>query len=166
MAEQSFDALRVLEAAKDLERSGQAFYQEAAESVSDQSVRKMLLALAEAEARHLNLIDDMQRGLEGAFPTLSHEKDVKDLSTRFREALFPEAPSSILSDTSKLTEIKVLERGIRLEEDSIRLYEGAAEKETNPGASNAFRSLVMEERIHLFMLNRRRDVLKMQGQGA
>jgi rubrerythrin len=163
VAEKDFDALRVLEIAKDLERRGRAFYQEAAEAVSDQKSKSMLLALAEAETRHLQLIEDMRKGLEKAFPTLPYAQDVSNLAKRFEDLLFPEAPSAILSGTSSLTEIQVLERGRRLEEESIRLYEDAAEREPNPGASNAFRSLVMEERMHLFILNQRLDLLKLRG---
>jgi rubrerythrin len=166
VAEKGFDALRVLETAKDLERRGQAFYKEAAEAVSDEKVKSMLLALADAEDRHLQLIEDMRRGLEKAFPALSQREDVGNLAARFQDLLFPEAPSAILSDTSKLTEIEVLERGKQLEEESIKLYEDAAEREVNPGASNAFRSLVMEERMHLFALNRRLDLLKLRSEGA
>jgi len=162
MAEKGFDALRVLEIAKDVELRGQAFYQEAAEAVTDDQVRSMLLTLAADEARHLQVIEEIRRGLERGFPELSHEQDVSTLATRFRELLFPEVPSSILSATSKPTETQALERGRRLEEESIELYEDAAEREVNPGASNAFRRLVMEERMHLFILNQRLDLLKLR----
>jgi rubrerythrin len=166
VGEKGFDALRVLELAEDLERRGQAFYKEAAEAVSDETVKSMLLTLADAEGRHLQLIESIRKGLEKAFPIPSQREDVSNLAARFEQILFPEAPSAILSDTSKLTEIQVLERGRQLEEESIKLYEDAAEKESNPGASNAFRRLVMEERMHLFILDRRLDLLKLQSQGA
>jgi rubrerythrin len=163
MAEKGFDALRVLEIASDVERKGQAFYEEAAEAVSDEKVKTMLLTLARDEAKHLQLMEEMRSGLEKGFPGLSQEEGVSNLAARFEEVLFPDAPSSILSATGKPTEIQVLERGMRLEEESIRLYEDAAERETNPGASNAFRRLVMEERMHLFILNQRLDLLKLRG---
>jgi len=162
MAERGFDAARVLEAAEELERAGEAFYQEAAEAVSDKQAKSLLLALAAAEVRHLRVIERIRAGLEKSFPVLSHGQDVSDLATRFKELLFPEDPSSILSDTRKLTEIQALQRGVRLERESIELYEDAADRGVDPGVSNAFRRLVMEERIHLFVLNQRLDVLKLR----
>jgi rubrerythrin len=162
MVEKGFDAVRVLEAAEELERAGEAFYREAAEAVSDKQAKSLLLALAAAEVRHLRVIERIHAGLEKSFPMLSHGQDVSDLATRFKELLFPEDPSSILSDTAKLTEIQALERGVRLEQESIELYQDAAERAADPGVSNAFRRLVMEERIHLFALNQRLDVLKLR----
>jgi rubrerythrin len=162
MAERGFDAARVLEAAEELERAGEAFYREAAEAVSDKQAKSLLLALAAAEVRHLRVIERIRAGLEKSFPVLSHGQDVSDLATRFKELLFPEDPSNILSDTRKPTEIQALERGVRLERESIELYEDAADRGVDPGVSNAFRRLVMEERIHLFVLNQRLDVLKLR----
>ena len=162
MGEKSFDALRVLETAKEVERRSQAFYEEAAKAASDQKVKGMFLTLAQDEATHITDLERIGEGLEKTFPALSRQVDVGSLTTRFKDLLFPEDPSRILSDTSKLTEMQALERGIQLERESIELYEDAAEKETSPGASNAFRRLVMEERMHLFILNLRLDLLKLR----
>ena len=166
MTEKSYEALGVLKIAEEQERSGQAFYQEAAQAVPDENVRALLLTLADAEARHLQAIEEMRRGLQKAFPTFSHEDDVSDLASRFRTVLFPESLAANLPTTGELDEIQVLERARRLEEDSIKLYEEAAEKEGNPGASNVFRRLVMDERVHLYIVNRRLDLLKLRHQGA
>ncbi len=162
MVEEGFDALKVLEIAKGVERKGHAFYKEAAESVSDQNVKSLLFTLADDEVNHLRTIEEIRKGLENAFPDLPHQAHVVNLTTRFADLLFPEAPSGIRSGTSKLTEMQALERGIQLEKESIELYESAAEKEVNPGASNAFRRLLMQERMHLFILNQRYDVLKLR----
>ncbi len=162
MSQQGFDVMRVLEAAKDVEAKGQAFYEEAAKAVSDERVKSMFLALAEAEARHLRVLEELRKPLAKTFPMLLQEVSGGNLTTRFADLLFPEAPSGIRSDTSKLTEIQALERGIQLERESIELYENAAEKERNRAASNVFRGLVMEERMHLFLLSRRLDLLKLR----
>ena len=162
MTERSFDALRVIDTAKEVERKGQAFYQEAANAVSDQRVKSLFLELAGEEARHIQDLEEIRIGFEKAFPNLPHEVSASDLTARFKDVLFPDDPSKIMADTGKLTEIQALERGIQLERDTIDLYEGAAEKEVNPGAANAFRRLVMKERMHLHILNQRRDLLKMR----
>jgi len=163
VSQQDFDTLSVLEAAKDIEARGQAFYEEAAKAVSDEKVKSMFLTLAQEEVRHSRALEATRKLLAETFPTFLHEVHGGNLTTRFADLLFPEAPSSILSDTSTLTEIQALERGIQLERESIELYEDAAEKERNPGASNMFRGLVMEERMHLFVLNRCLDLLRLRG---
>src|SRR4030042_3882077 len=102
MAETRFDALTVLETAKEVERKGQAFYQEAAKSVTDNKVKSMLLVLADDELKHLQILENIGKRLQEAFPAFSSEEDVNKLATRFKEVLFPEEPASILSATGKL----------------------------------------------------------------
>ncbi len=160
MAETRFDALAVLEIGKEVERRGQAFYQEAAQIVADSRVKTMLLVLADDELRHLQILETMGRRLQEAFPAFSSQEDVNKLATRFKEVLFPDEPVIEMSATGKTGEIQALERGIQLEEESIKLYEGAAEGDPSPGTGNAFRRLVMEERIHWYILTRRLDLLK------
>lgn len=162
MVETRFDALKVLEIGKEIERRGQAFYQEAAQAVTGNRVKNMFLVLADDEAKHLQLLENIGKGLQEAFPAFSSEEDVNKLAMRFKEILFPEDPSSIISGTDKPAEVQALERGIQLEEESIKLYENAAERDPNPGTVNSFRRLVMEERIHWFILTRRLDLLRLR----
>ena len=159
----SFDPLKVLEAAKAVEVKGQAFYEAAAKAVSDEKVKSMFLHLAEAEIKHFKVLEATRRHFAEGFPTFFPWVQEETLTTRFAALWFPAAPSSIRSDTSRLTEVQVVERGMQLERESIELYEGAADREPNVAASNVYRWLVMEEKMHMFILTQRHDLLRLRG---
>ncbi|MBI2909021.1 MAG: ferritin family protein [Chloroflexi bacterium] len=161
MKTKEFEALGIIDAAKEVERKGEAFYRQAAQTLADPKAKKMLLSLAEDEVHHLEKLEAIRHALQKAFPALTPPADVGDMAARFKDRLFPEPPSEILTQDNKAAEITVLERGVKLEQDSIKLYEEAADQQTSPGAGSAFRRIAMEEKIHLFILNHRLDLLKL-----
>ena len=163
LSEKHSDVSRVLEIARGIERRGYAFYQETAKAASDEKVERVFLTLAEDEVRHSRVLDEIERHLKEEFPAFSYQTDFGNTETRYADMMFPGALSSISSDTNMLTEAQVLERGLQLERESIEMYEDAADRqESRPAFSNAFRALVMEERIHHYILNVRLDHLKLK----
>ncbi|MBI2906849.1 MAG: ferritin family protein [Chloroflexi bacterium] len=155
------DPLEVLEIAEDGERRGRAFYKGIVGAVPDRSVRSTLLALADDEARHLKDLKEIRKAFSRA-SRRPHGPIEGRAAQRYKSLVSPQALLDTLPEGDRLTELHALDVGIQLEREFVDLYGDAADGDEDPAASDAFRRLMMEEKMHLSLLTRRFVILKLR----
>jgi rubrerythrin len=153
-----FNADEVFEMAVQLERNGNKFYRDAAESVSDKGHREMLIKLADMENDHEQTFKAMRQDLA------EQEKAGTVFDPEGEAALYLKA----LADTRVFFEKKIdlssmeniLKAAIEAEKDSIVFYLGM--KNAVPGKLGQSRldDIIQEEMSHIRLLSKELVQLK------
>jgi rubrerythrin len=148
-----FNADEVFEIAEQIERNGAKFYRTAAENISDENNKKLLLSLAIMEDEH-----------EQTFKTLRSElgRDEKALTTFDPDGESEDYLRS-LADTrvfyekqiDKTSFIEILTNAITAEKDSIVFYLGM--KDVVPGhlGRDKLDGIIKEEMSHIRLLSKK-----------
>jgi len=133
-----------------IERDGIRFYARAAKVCRDRKTQDMFTKLAADEVNHLEKLEmaydnlaEHKEWLVGKDLLDSEPKKMKDLE------LFEEDISG-----EDLSEEEALKRGIKAEEDSIRLYKNAHESFEGQEGGEIFKWLLEFERQHLQTLKK------------
>ncbi len=147
-----FNAKDIFEMAKQIERNGVNFYQSAADGVSGEDEKKLLLNLAEMEEMHEQTFADLQAELTAAQSAETifdpdnqaalYIKALVDTKVFFEKDI----------DTSSMKEI--LTSAITAEKDSIVFYLGM--KDLVPGKLGSTRidDIIKEEMSHIQILGK------------
>lgn len=133
--------MNIIEFALKMEMDGKAFYERLAAESSIKNVQEIFTLLAHAEQRHYDLIQGLKSGggysaaqsgaldsIENVFVQLDRMKETHGEFQFDRDGY---------------------RHAIKAEDESVRLYQDAAEKEHDENARNLFQKLADEERKHL-----------------
>ena len=160
----TFNAFEIFEMAEQIERNGVKFYRKAAQDTSDQSVRQMLLDLADMEAEHEETFASMRKQLS------DEERELRVFDPENELALYLQAmanghvfdlrkdPSEQLSGTETIEDI--LKLAINAEKDSIVFYLGLKDFVPVKAGKDRVEAIIKEEMGHIAVLNRRLPALK------
>ena len=137
----SFQCIDAIEISLFIEKAGLNFYEKAAKSVLEDSVKKVFLRLAEEEREHIQILQEKLRHLK---PAISGKvKSNGKLSSFIKENLLGKIFQTVENDLNKEFEndLEALEYGIESEKRSIDilnslLIKGAIVNATDPRASN------------------------------
>lgn len=152
----TFNADEIFEMAEQIERNGVKFYRRAAEILSDQNARTMLLDLAVMEAEHAEIFADMRRD----FSEQHHEPVVFDPDEA--AALYLRAmadgyvfdthtdPAELL--TGKESKENIIQMAIGLEKDSIAFYLGLKDLVSSGAEKDKVEAIIKEE-MHISALS-------------
>lgn len=149
----NFSADEIFEMAKQIERNGVIFYNEAAGNVEGEDEKKFLLSLAKMEENHEKVFAEMQKELADK-EKASQVFDPMEESVLYLRAL---ADTRIFFEKSSPgKEMKnILMSAIETEKDSIVFYLGM--KEMVPGELGKKRvdNIIKEEMGHIRLLSRK-----------
>jgi len=150
-----FNALEVMEMAKDIEKRGEKFYLRHAEATENRDLRELFKRLASDERDHFEkfvaLSEELREGEEDA--DYLYDSDV---SAYFRDlvefTIFPREDSK--ESVEALNDVdKALKLAVRAEKDAILFYKEMCEN--NSGKTiEAVETLIKEEKEHLRALGK------------
>jgi rubrerythrin len=155
----SAQVLEAIETAIQVEKDGFAFYSEAAERIESPKGRRMFKTLAKDEAAHLKLFEDARRALleTGEWPS---PEAVEAVSPRrsVDPGIFPKGGDARSIEVPE-HQLKVLQRGIKAEEDSIAFYTEQRDQVDDPDARAMYAYLIEQEEGHRTILQGEYDYL-------
>jgi rubrerythrin len=132
----------ILETARQTEKDGQKFYEEAAAKTANPLAIRMFESLAEAEEKHLELIESLAAGefrvmpYNGEFP-----ETIKNVFADMPESLRAKAASNP-------SDVETLTLAIEMEDKSLAFYRNWAVKAASPDARKLCERLAAEEEDH------------------
>ena len=129
--------------AMQFEKDGESYYRELADKQSHAGIREICFMLAEAEAKHYHVIEQLSHNVKPKdfeTPLLSNAKNV------FRTMKVEK------QDVSMTSSLEMYEKALALEKDSLKFYLQQAEKETDSLLKEVFGLLANEEKQHAFLL--------------
>lgn len=141
-----------LRIALEMERRGRSLYLRAAQFAREESLRALLLELADEELEHHTVFSAMLEAL-GA-PPLSPEENAL-AAARAADVFFPGGLMQIAQEGELATQEHMLEAAIQAERDSIDFYERLMDSLPADGR-DAIAAIVQEERGHLRALTARK----------
>jgi rubrerythrin len=157
-----FNADEVYGMAEDLERTGLAFYTQAAERVADERLQKLLLSLAKMEQGHLRVFSDLRKKL----PDEDRRQDSPELPEEVAEHaqyvralvgshVFGAVDEAWLESLPQQSSTEVLQRAIALEKDAIVFLLELQELVPRHRGRKDFDRIIHEELQHIRLLNAR-----------
>jgi len=148
-------AIKALQRALELEKSGQAFYTQAAARTADPKGKEMFSSLADDEVMHAEVIqrqvDALAEGKGWIVP-----EGIETVKADLESPLFPasqvDLERAVQPDASDLDALLF---ALKIENDSFNLYAEQARAATDPNARHLYEYLADAERTHfnLLMLN-------------
>ncbi|HOX05970.1 MAG TPA: ferritin family protein [Planctomycetota bacterium] len=137
----------ILETARNTERDGKKFYEEAAAKTSNPLAAKMFESLAEAEEKHIEIIDALAAG----------RLRITAYSGEFAEALrnvFEDMPESVKARAASTPDdIEALKVGVEMEDKSLAFYRKWAKSAVSQEARKLCERLAAEEEDHWKILS-------------
>jgi rubrerythrin len=156
-----FNADEVFEMAEQIERNGVRFYREAAENISDASVRQLFLDLSAMEAEHEKVFASMRADLpdEEREPTVFdpegeaalYLRALVDLQVFGKEGEENFILSKDLTEQEKIR--KIFRTAIGLEKESIVFYLGIKELVPARFGKDKIDKIIREEMGHIRLLS-------------
>jgi len=152
-------ALELFDKAMETEREGVEVYEETAAKAEDVKVREIFQMLAEAERRHLSIIEITKEEVRHRYSSYTFTGDFageisKEIETIGRQYL-PKSTDDIVSASA----LDAINTGIKVEQDSIAFYSDAKTKVTDIGVANLFGILLASERAHLLLFELEKDYI-------
>lgn len=154
----NFSADEIFEMAKQIERNGVIFYQEAAESVEGAKEKSFLMGLAAMEETHERIFEEMQKELA------DQEKDSQVFDPMEESVLYLKALADtrifFKKETPKNNLKEILKSAIEAEKDSIVFYVGMKEMVKGELGKKRVDDIIKEEMSHIRLLSGRLLELK------
>ena len=152
------DELRtILETARQTEQDGLKFYEDAAAKTANPLANRMFESLAEAEEKHLAMVESLAAGDFRVTPYVGE----------FPETLrnvFADMPESLRAKAvSNPGDLEVLNLAIEMEDRSLAFYRGWAGKAAAPEARKLCERLAAEEEDHWKILTGTAEYLENTG---
>ena len=145
-------ALELFSKAMETEREGIKFYEEAAAKAQDVKAREIFQMLAEAERRHLSIIEITKEDVRHTYSSHAWKDDfISEIGGEI-EAIGRQYIPKLTDEIASASTLDAINIGIKVEQDSIAFYSDAKTKVTNPEVANLFNILLLSERAHLLLL--------------
>ncbi len=145
-------ALELFDKAMETESEGIKFYKEAAANAQDVKAREIFQMLAEAERRHLNLMESTKEDVRNSYSSYAWKGEFISEVGKEIEAIGRQYLPKLTDEIVSASALDAINIGIKVEQDSIAFYSDAETKVADPGVANLFKLLLTSERVHLFLL--------------
>ena len=130
--------------AMQMELDGRHFYLDLAKKTKNAGIKSVLTMMAESEAKHYNVILDMQKN-----DKTEYSKDVEVL-TKIKNVLSKmKEEKEIDVDVSQ---VEFYKKALEIEADSEKFYLERADEEKDPHRKEIFLTLANEEKGHCILL--------------
>jgi len=133
--------MNAIEIAIKMETDAVNFYKEAAEKTKYSVGRKMFLAIAEDEIRHLDMLSKLFKGLDITVKDVSPLKNIKTIF----ETMKDEMMRKVEATTDELEAFKI---AMRMEKEGIEFYKKAVLGVQTEKEKTLFERLIKEEQEH------------------
>ena len=135
--------MNIFDYAIQMEKDGEAYYREIAESASDRGVKRIMTMLAEEEVRHAEVLEEMK----SSSPDLGETAVLADVKNIFAEMRENKEAVDV-----KTPQVEMYKKAHELEEKSKAFYLGKSNEAENPAHKELLLKLADEERKHAFIL--------------
>jgi rubrerythrin len=154
---EDFSGFEVLQAAMDVEKSGQKFYTEMSGRATSESVRKLFALLAQDEVQHLQTLKGLTAQFEaGLF--WQDEALILPYLKRFKaQELFPSREQLEIVLQQEHADQSALDLAIAAEDKFAAYFKYAAEQARFAEGRETFHWLSKEEERHAAILRERRE---------
>lgn len=147
--------IALLKKAEVLEADRASFYKHSASKVLHPQGKAVLLRLAAAERRHLKILHE-----QGAFLNNTGDADLSRIEKPAFEELKEEFKESLRANQGDIT---ILEKAVKLERVDGTFYESLSRQTNTRNLKRLFKTLEIEEKKHLSLLNKSLKDLKRKG---
>ena len=130
--------------AMQMELDGRHFYQDLAKKTKNAGIKSVLTMMAESEAKHYNVILDMQKN-----DKTEYSKDVEVL-TKIKN-IFSKMKEEKEIDVD-VSQVEFYKKASEIEADSEKFYLERADEEKDPHRKEIFLTLANEEKGHCILL--------------
>ena len=130
--------------AMQMELDGRHFYQDLAKKTKNAGIKSVLTMMAESEAKHYNVILDMQKN-----DKTEYSKDVEVL-TKIKN-VFSKMKEEKEIDVD-VSQVEFYKKALEIEADSEKFYLERADEEKDPHRKEIFLTLANEEKGHCILL--------------
>ncbi|MBC8554339.1 MAG: ferritin family protein [Candidatus Brocadiales bacterium] len=130
--------------AMQMELDGRHFYLDLAEKTKNAGIKSILTMMAESEAKHYNIILDMQKNDKTAY-----SKDAEALTKIKNIFMKMKDEKEIDVDVSQ---VEFYKKALEIETDSEKFYLERADEEKDPHKKEIFLTLANEEKSHCILL--------------
>lgn len=132
--------MNLFEFAMKMELDGKSYYEKLAAETAIEGLKTILIMLAADEQKHYEIIRDLQMSVPGAMPDSTVLEKAKNIFEGVR------ADKTIVDGMKK--EVDGYFHAMKIEADSVRLYEDMAKKENNPETVTLLLRIANEEKKH------------------
>jgi len=130
--------------AMQMELDGRHFYMDLAKKTENAGIKNILTMMAESEAKHYNVILDMQKNDKAEYSKDAEVlTKIKNIFTKMREE------KEIDVDVSQ---VEFYKKALEIEADSEKFYLERADEEKDPHRKEIFLTLAKEEKSHCILL--------------
>ena len=155
-------ALSALEKAMEVERQGEAFYQEAAERVQDPTGKEVFQTLVKDEIQHLRLLQAEYEAIQSESAWLELDQ-AKVCEPQAPLKLFPDRRDAALVIPAKATDLDALKLAMDFEERGYHQYTRAGAETDDPKGEEVFQFLAKMENEHFVFLQKTHEYLTTKG---
>lgn len=150
-----FSASEIFDLAIQIEENGERFYRKALAEVPDQSLREMLLYLANEEGVHRDCFLKMKKSA----PTSGGEEWAEQVSGAMLKSSMQDHLFSLDEvDLGSIADLNtLLATALELEQDSVMFYEIIASFVTKPDILKQLKAIIAEEQKHIETLRERQE---------
>jgi len=134
--------MNIFEFAKKMEQDGEDYYRTLAKAGTDHGLSVVLNELADAEIRHREVIDQMEKATKEGLGETAILKNAKNVFTKMKKGGARFASS----------EIEAYEKALKIEKASEDFYREKARELRDPDQASLFEQIAEEERKHYFLL--------------
>ena len=145
-------ALELFDKAMETESEGIKVYEEAAAKAQDVKAREIFQMLAEAERRHLSIIEITKEDVRKTYSAHAWKGDFISEVGKEIEAIGRQYLPKLTDEIVSASALDALNMGIKVEQTSIAFYSDAKTKITDPSVASLFNILLRSERAHLSLL--------------
>jgi rubrerythrin len=135
--------MNVIDFALQLEADGKAYYEKLARGTDSKELRNLFTLLAEAEQAHYDALLARKNRTAGAAVDSQILEKAKNIFQRLMEMKGSHGTGALKVDTDGYR------HAIKAEEQSIKFYQDAAEKESSLEVRHLLQALASEEKLHL-----------------
>lgn len=149
-----------LEEGMEIEKEGMKFYNDAVKKIKDPEGIRFLTHLSEEEGLHYKFIKELKDSVEG-----KKDHKVKGIISDFKghKKIFPEKKEFEKEISTGDADKKILEEALKIEERSIKFYQGGLEKVSKDEYKKIFEVLIREEKSHKDWVEFLKDGLTIDG---
>lgn len=133
--------MNAIEIAIKMETDAINFYKEASKKANHSVGKKMFLTIAEDEKRHLNMLNQILRGLDIKIKDVSPMKNIKTVFEEIKDEMMHKVEAT----TDELEAFKI---AMKMEKEGIEFYKKAASGAKTDKDKSLFERLIKEEQQH------------------
>jgi rubrerythrin len=143
-------AMNVFDFAMKMELQGKAFYEDLAESANHPGLKTIFTGLAADEQKHYELFRDLK---EGKSRSMSDSAMLDEAKTVFQNFI----ANRELIESQLREDLDGYNIGLKIEEESVKLYEDMAKQEQDPELVQLYLKIANEEKKHYNIVENIRD---------